>query len=228
MPSTTATVGALLHEDIAPGIATQVNNETPLLDSFTTVKNARVVGRMRVRGVRVNRNRGGYYTAESGAPPVAGTPQIEEMRVPLKYYHHAMSFTKQVLDTSETDKGAFEDVMRLGSEDIVDGIKVQRNQALWSDGRGVRCLVNGAASSTTQTVDSPGGIAGASDGTRFLNVGDWICFVTPAGALRLTTAHRVTAVLSETQITISPTASTTDNDFIAKCVETSGTLTIEN
>lgn len=227
MPSTTATVGALLHEDIAPGIANQLNNETPLLDSFTDVKNARVVGRNRVRGVRVNRNRGGYYTAEGGTPPTAQTVQIEEMRVPLKYYHHAMSFTKQVLDASETDRGAFEDVMRLGSEDIVDGIKIQRNQALWGDGKGVRCLINGAASSTTQTVDSPGGIAGADDGTRFLNVGDYICFVNPAGSLRLTTVHQITQILSGTQFVITPTASTTDNDYVVKCAYTSGTLTID-
>ena len=229
MPSTTATVGALLHEDIAPGIANQLNNETPALDSFTTVKNARIVGRNRVRGVRVNRNRGGYYTAEGGAPPVAGTPQIEEMRVPLRYYHHAMSFTKQVLDASETDKGAFEDVMRLGSEDIVDGIKRQRNQALWGDGRGVRCLVNGTVTASgTIIADAPGGIAGADDGTRYLNVGDWVGFVTPAGALRVATAHRITAINSSTTFTITPTVTLVDNDLCVKCVETAGALTIEN
>ena len=228
MPSNTATVGALLQEQIQPGIVNQLNNETPLLDSFENTTDTAILGNYKVRGIRVNRNRGGYYTAEGGAPPVAGTVEIQRLMIPERFYHHALSFTEQVLNASRSTEGAFADAFRLGTEDVQEVLRIKRNQSLWGDGRGVLALVNGASSSTTQTLDAPGGIAGADDGTRFLNVGDWIGFVNPAGSLRLTTAHQVTSVTSATQIVISPTASTTDNDYIVTSVETTGTLTIGN
>lgn len=228
MGNRTDTVGSLLRDVYAPGYETLINTETPFVDAFDTQTSARIVGRTRVRGVRVNRNRGGYYAAESGAPPVAGHVQIEELKVPLRYYYHATQYSEQVLDASQTDEGAFGDVMRIGQEDLLDGIRMQRAFALWHNGTGVRALVNGAASSTTQTFDSPGGIAGNDDGTRFLNEGDWICFVTSGGALRAATAHKITSVVSDTQVVVSPTVSTTDNDYVVRCVETSGTLSIDD
>jgi len=228
MPSYTSTVGALLKEQVEPGIVNQLNNDTAILDSFSNETDTAILGTAKVRGIRVNRNRGGYYTAEGGAPPVPGTVEIQRLVIPERYYHHAMGFSEQVLNASRSNEGAFADAYRLGVEDVQDGLKRKRNQSLWGWGTGIAALVNGAASSTTQTLDAPGGIAGADDGNRFLNVGDWVGFVNPNGNLRLTTAHKVTGLTGSTQITISPTASTTDNDYLVSCVETSGTLTIGN
>jgi len=64
--SSTSTLGGILKEDIEPGIINELNNETPLLDSFGTGR--AIGGKGLVKGIRLNRNRGGYYTAEGGAP----------------------------------------------------------------------------------------------------------------------------------------------------------------
>ena len=228
MGSTTATVGALLKEQVEPGIQTQLQNETPILDSFSDVTDTAILGTYKVRGVRVNRNRGGHYTAEGGSPPVAGSVDIQRLMIPERYYHHALQFTEQVLNSSKSTEGAFADAFRLGVEDLQDGLRVRRNQTLWGDGRSILALANGAVTTTAVTCDAPGGIAGADDGTRFINVGDWVCAVTPAGALRQAVAYEVVAVTGANTFTLGATATWTDNDFICKCLQTTGTLTLAN
>ncbi len=228
MPNNTSTVGMLLKEQVEPGLVNELNTELPLLESFEKDTGTAILGSYKVRGIQVNRNWGGYYTAEGGAPPVSGAVEIQKLMIPERFYHHALSFTEQILNASKGTDGAFEDVFTLGVADLHEVIKFKRGQSIWGDGRGVLALVNGAASSTTQTFDSPGGVAGADDGTRFLNKGQWVGFVNPAGSLRLTTAHQITNVPTSSTITITPTASTTDNDYLVSCVETSGTLTLGN
>lgn len=226
MPSFTSTVGALLKEQVEPGIVNQLNNETPLLDSFEDTTDTAILGQYKVRGIRVNRNRGGYYTAEGGPPPVAGTVEIQRLLIPERYYHHAISFSEQVLNASKSNDGAFADAFRLGTEDVQEVLRLQRNQSLWGDGRGILALVNGAATTTTVTVDSPGGIPGADDGTRFINRGDYVAAVTPAGGLRQTTAYEVVDVPTSSTFTTGAAVTWTDNDYVVKCVQTTGTLTI--
>jgi len=226
MPSNTSTVGALLHEEVEPGIVNQLNNETPLLDSFENTTDTAILGNYKVRGIQVNRNRGGMYTAEGGPIPVAGSVEIQRLMIPERFYHAPLSFTEQVLNATRSAEGAFADVFRLGVDDLQEGLRIRRNQMLWGDGRGVLALVNGGAAAVTQTLDSPGGIAGADDGVRFLNVGDWIGFVIPGGGLRVATAHEVTGIPTANTVTLNPTVTTIDNDFVVKAVQTAGVLTI--
>jgi len=224
--STTSTLGGILKEDIEPGIINELNNETPLLDSFGTGKP--IGGKGLVKGIRLNRNRGGYYTAEGGAPPVAGTPEIGELLIPNRYYHHAWSITKQLMEASTTGEAAFADAMEIGMQDVKEVLQQRRNQAFWGDGRGVLALCNGAATTTTITLDAPGGLSGSDDGSRFFNVDDWIAGVNPTGALRQTTAYRVTGVPTSATITVNSAVTWSDNDFVVRCVQTSSTLTIGN
>jgi hypothetical protein len=72
------------------------------------------------------------------------------------------------------------------------------------------------------------GIAGANDGTRFINVGDYVAAVNPIGTLRQTTAYQVTGLTSDTVFTTGAAVTWSDNDYIVKCVETTGTLAIGN
>jgi hypothetical protein len=228
MPSNTSTVGALLKEQIEPGLVNQLNTETPLLDSFSKGGETPILGKYKVKGVKVNRNRGGYYTAESGAIPVAGTVEIQNLMIPERFYHHAVSFTEQVLNASRSNEAAFADVMAINMDDVKETVRQRRNRGLWGDGRGIQCLVNGAATTTTVTVDAPGGIAGADDGTRFLNVGDWVAAVNPAGGLRQAVAYRVETVPTASTFTTNAAVTWSDNDYVVRCVETTGTLTIGN
>ena len=177
--STTARMNAMLIEDIEPGIISELNDETPILDSLGTGKP--IKGKGIRKGIQVNRNRGGYYTAELGAPPVAGVPEIQELLIKNSYYHHSFSISKQLMDASDSSEGSLADYMEIGMRDVKEVLAQRRNTAFWGWGSDVLALVNGAANSATQTLDAPGGIAGADDGSRFFNVDDWVTFVNPAG-----------------------------------------------
>jgi hypothetical protein len=86
-------------------------------------------------------------------------------------------------------------------------------------------LVNGTATSTTQTVDAPGGWAGATNGARFINKGAILATINPAtGALRASTATTVqNYAAAGTTITVSPSVTWTDNDYIVRAANTSVT-----
>lgn len=226
MPATTATLGGLLKEDIEPGIISELNDEAPLVDSFATGKPIR--GKGLVKGIKVNRNRGGYYTAESGGPPVAGTPEIQDLLIPNSYYHHAWSITKQLMEASAAGEASFGDAMEIGMQDVKDVLLQRRNAAFWGWRSGVLCLCNGAATTTTVTVDGPGGIAGADDGSRFVNVDDWVAGVNPVGSLRQAVAYRVTGVPTSATFTVNAAVTWSDNDYVVRCQQTTGALTIGN
>ena len=229
MPSNLATANGLLKDVYEKGIENELNNETPGLDMFEEANDTQMVGRQYIKGVRVNRNRGGYWTAEGGTPPTAGRQDIQNFLIPQRYYHHAVQFSKQVMDATKTTAGALEDAMQLEMEGCVDDLRVQHNWAMWGDGRGIRAIISPGASSTTQTLIGPGGVTQTSNTNRFLNVDDYIGFVVPTtGALRLTTVHKITALPSSTTILIDPTANTTTNDYVVKVAYTAGTLAIDD
>lgn len=228
--STTGSVGALLQEQITPGIVNQTNTETPLLDSFGGAGDMAILGKYKVRGIKVNRNRGSYYTAEGGAPPVAGTIEIQNLMIPERYHHSAVSFTEQVLNASRSNEAAFGDVMRLNMQDVQETLRMKRNQMLWGDGRGILCYAAGAITTTSGDVDNPNGVNASetNDGTRFLQPGMWIAAVNPIGALRQTTAYKVESVVDHNTFIANATMTFSNNDYIVECVETTGTLTLAN
>jgi len=232
MPANTSTLDALLKEDYGPALRTQLNDETPELELFES-DSSPWQGRERLEAIHVNRNRGSYFSAEGGNIPTAGRQQIENMRVPMRYHHGAINITKQLMVASRSSEGAFARGMRLEMDRLLDDMRVQRRFAIWGDGRGVRCLVNGGHGTiTTLTVDSPGGFAGATNGARFLNVGDRIGFILPTtGALRAGGTREISAVAAAgTNVTVSAALDTAvdDNDIVVKAYGTDASLAVGN
>jgi len=216
---------------MGPVLTSELNNECPAMDWFEKVDDVKWQGKIHVEPIHLNRNRGSYWTAEGGAPPTAGNQVLEHLRIPVRHFHGACRFTVQAIKASQSDKGAFARLMRLEMDNIINDMRVNRNFALWGDGRGIRAFVAGTTATTTLEVDSPGGIAGADHGTRFLNVGDHICFVTPAtGALSGTLTFRIDAVNSDgTDVTLDAIPGVEDdNDWIVKAYGPDATLDIND
>lgn len=232
MPANTATLDALLKEDYGPAIRSQLNDECPELELFERDATP-WQGRERLEAVHVNRNRGSYFTAEGGSIPTAGRQQIENMRIPMRYHHGGIQITKQLMVASRSSEGAFARGMRLEMDRLLDDLRVQRRYAIWGDGRAVRCLVNGdPGTGVTITVDAPGGIAGATNGARFINVGDNVSFVDPiGGALRAGGTRLVTGVAAAgTTFMISAVcdAAVGDNDYVVKAYGADASIVIGN
>lgn len=233
MPADLSTMATLLKEDYGVGLKNQLADETPVLDLFEREDNATWEGREHVETVHVNRNRGVYASAEGGAAPTAGNQQIENFRIPIRYLHGGIRITTQLIKASRSNKGSFARGMQLEMDRLLDDLRVQRLFYIWHDGRGVRALLNGdPGTTTTYTLDSPGGVAGPDHGNRFLNVGDQIAVVDPAtGTLRAGGTRRVTAIASGgTTVTISAAAdgALADNDFIVKTYGADASLAIGN
>jgi hypothetical protein len=92
-------------------------------------------------------------------------------------------------------------------------------------GAGVLALVNDATPSgaVQVSVDAPGGVAGATNGARFLQKGMYVQFVNPSGgALRSGTARRIDVIAADgTTVDLNATcdASVAENDYIVQAAK---------
>lgn len=230
MGVTTASLGDFLINKAAPTIKTQLPNEVPMLKSFQDATDeVDFTGREAQLRITVNRNRGGYATAEGGKPPEAGTMKYEMFRIPMRYGHYQIQYTKQAEVSS---KGGVA-MLRSEMKGMMDAMKRNESFYIMGDGRGVRALINGdPGTGTTLTLDSPGGFAGANHGNRFLNEGDYIAAINPAtGALRAGGTRQITARnAAGTTVTVNAAidAAWADNDYIVKAWGNDASLIISN
>lgn len=205
-------------------VAEQVNNRNPLKDLFKT-ENKGFTGREVVYSSHVGRNVSPMFVGEDSAFADAGNQSHIQIRVGQKKLMARVRMTYEAMKDSMSSEGAFKAARRDEMDSLIQDIARREEYALATDGRGILCLVNGAANSATQTLDSPGGVTGADFGNRFLQVGMYIGFVNPAtGTLRSSSAKKVTAISSDgTQVTLDSAFNSTDNDYIVQVANSSVT-----
>jgi len=169
---------------------------------------------------RVGRNHGSGYGAEMGALPAAGRQQYVPTRIPMRYFYGRVQFSAQVMKASEGPRNAFAPVMDQEMDGIIRDMSAERGRVIFGDGRGILALVNGTSTTATVTVDSPGGIAGATNGARFINPGQILATITPAtGALVSSSGMTVQSVpAAGTTFTRNDTTSIADNEYIVKAM----------
>ena len=233
MPADLSTVQDYLKTKFGPAIVSQLNDETPLRDRFFTDAGQEWVGQEVTYPVHVNRNRGVMATAEGGNLPSAGAQKMEKWHIPLRFIHGRVQFTGQAIKQSKSNPGAWARTMTLEMERLVEDLELQCEFYYFGYGQGVRCLTQGdPGTGTTITVDSPGNVAGATHGNRFINVGDYVVFINAVtGALRAGGTRLVTAVnAAGTTFTIDAACDTDvgDNDFVVKAYGSDASITIEN
>lgn len=204
-----------------------------LLNSRTVTRNRfkKETGSWEGRVVRyplnVGRNQGTMFTSENGTLPDAGNQTYVEHQVPIRYAHGRIQLSIQVIKHSRSNKGAFKRAMDQEMQGVVRDLSNKLNRVMFGWGLGVVALVNEATPSgnTTLIVDAPGGVAGATNGARWLQVGMKIHFVNPGtGLLRSGAARNITAVATDgTNVTVdsAPDASVADNDYIVQAAKLS-------
>ena len=234
MPADTSTLDAVLKDNYGPAIVSQLVDDFPMLQLFNDGDMSAFDGRNAVYPARTNRNRGVMSTAERGNLPTAGQTQQVEVRIPMRYVHGRIQLTAQAIKLSKTNEGAFVRALQNEMDDLVDSLRMQLEFYLLHDGRGIRALVNGTATSVTQTVDTPGGAsttgATATHGNRYLNIGDWIAGINPATGLPRPagTAQITNIAAGGTTITLSASATFTDNDLIVKAYGSDAAVDVTN
>jgi len=204
-----------------------------LLNSRTVTRNRfkKETGSWEGRQVRyplnVDRNQGTMFTSENGTLPDAGQQAYVETQIPIRYAHSRIQLSIQVIKHSRSNKGAFKRAMDQEMQGVVRDLSNKLNRVMFGWGLGVLALVNEATPSgdTSLIVDAPGGVAGVTNGARWLQVGQKIHFVNPGtGLLRSGAARNITAIASAgTSVTVSsaPDASVADNDYIVQAAKLS-------
>jgi hypothetical protein len=164
------------------------------------------------------------FTSENGTLPDAGNQEYIEHQVPIRYAHGRIQLSIQVIKHSRSNKGAFKRAMDQEMAGVVRDLSNKLNRAMFGYGSGVLCLLNGdPGTTTTLTLDSPGNVAGAINGGRWIQKNMYIHIVNPTGpAIRSGTARKVTAVANDgltCTIDAAADASYADNDFVVQAAK---------
>ena len=208
-----------LLKDYVPSdeVAEQINNMFPLKDLFKTESEG-FSGREVIRAAKVARNTSPMFVSEDSAFADAGNQTTVQHRIGQKKIMGRVRLTYEAMHDSLSSKAAYKSARKDEMESLVNDIALREEAALGSDGRGVLALVNGTASSATQTLDAPAGMTGADWGNRFFQVGMWVGTVNPAsGALVSSSVAKVTSVAAAgTTIGLSASVSWTDNHYVVQ------------
>ena len=221
MPQDTAAYDAALKTVYEGGIRELIPTKVRLYNKFKERDAKDWGGRYVEFPARVGRNQGSGFASERGQLPAAGAQQYATVRIPMRYQYGRMQLSAQVMKASQGSKAAFAPAMEQEMDGLIKDMTAEMGRAICYDGRGILALTNGDPGATsTVTVDSPGGVAGATNGARFINPGQRITFVNPGtGAVRASAVEDVVTVpAAGTTFTTGTTAvaAIADNDYIVK------------
>lgn len=221
----------VLKIDYEKGIIDSLNDEQPTL-SWIKTDSESWTGQQVQFPVRLKRNLSAAATTEGYKMHTPGKQTYKDWIIPCKTNHGRIRLTMQVMKASEKSKGAF--ARALGSEidGLVEDMANYRGRVIFGFGKGVLCLVNGDPGvGTTITVDAPHGVAGSSNGARYIQVGQYMAFINPStGAIRTGGARTVDTVASDGNsftITAACDASVADNDQVVIAMDSTTSDVLE-
>jgi hypothetical protein len=223
---TVTNIDALLKEVYQGPVSDQLNSETRLLNLFKRQQVRPWEGRVIIEPIRTGRNEGVLATAEDGALPVAGRQTPNKWQIPIRFLHGRISITAQAIKHSRSNRGAFVRALEFELSGLVNDLADDRNRILAGYGSGILCLVNGdPGTGTTITTDAPGGVTGATNGTRFIQPNMEIAFIVPGGTTLRAGGTRIVASVTDSadfEITAAADAAVLDDDEVCRATSASG------
>lgn len=221
--ATTASIDGLLKENYESFIAENVNNRNPLKEVFKT-ESVPYGGRETVYDAHVSRNTSPMFTGEDGAFAEAGVQGHVQIRVGQKKLMGRVRLTPEAMYDTSKGEYAWRQARKDEMDNLIKDLARREEYSLNLDGRGVLALVNGAATSATQTVDAPGGITNANFGNRFVLAGTYVGYVNPStGTLRSPIAKVASVSSDGTQFVATASHTTVDNDYVVQAANSSVT-----
>ena len=221
-----AGIGALLKEVYEGPLADQLNSMTYLLDLFKRQKVRSWEGKFIIEPIRTGRNEGVMATAEDGILPAAGKQTTQKWTIPIRFLHGRVELTAQSIKAAKSNRGSFVRTLKFELNGLVDDLADDRNRIIAGYGSGILALTTAdPGSGTTWAVDAPGGVAGAVNGTRFLQVGMKFAAVAPGTTtIRDGTIYEVASITSDTgfESTAAADAAVIANDEICRASDAGG------
>lgn len=222
-----------LYKDVfEDGIAEGVNNSNPLQEIFKMEEVDYDGGKGHTFDAHVGRNPSPMFVAEDGAFATAGAQRHIQGTVDVRKMMARLRLTQEAMDDSTKSVAAWKSAKKDEMTRIIDDIAKREEFSLSCDGKGVFCLLAGdpGTSSTTIEVDSPGNIAGANFGNRFLQKGMYLAAINPAdGSIRAGISKVVDVNEDGTDYTAAAVTDTAwaDNDYLVQAANASVTDNID-
>lgn len=220
MPQTdTSSYSAALKIVFGPKLIEELVTTCPLVSRFEKADMLQWEGRDTIEyPLHVGRNQGFAYGRERGPIAVAGAEEFVSFKVPLMTGWGRLNISGKVMKVSQSSKGSWKRALQNAYDGLRMAFLRDKNRILFHDGRGVLALVAGGGDGTTTlAVDSPGGVAGAVNGARYLKKG-MLVGISNATGTSLTAVRTVTGIAAAgTSITLDQGTSSTqapDNGFI--------------
>ena len=229
MPATITTIDAILKEVYEKRLIEILNNKCIARQKFKKESGSWEGRRVRYP-VNLARNQGVMATTEGGTLPDAGNQTVVETQIPIRFNHGRIQLTIQTIKHSRSNKGAFKRALDMEMQGLVKDLSRDLNRQMFGWGAGILALVNEGSPSgdTTLEVDAPGGVAGSTNGNRFLFPNMNIAFVNPSnGAIRSGGARTVSSKNADgTDVTLNsaPDAAVQNNDYIVRAAKSSSTV----
>lgn len=157
MPATLATVDAILKEVYGPRIENQLQNEVVLprrIERTSDGVTSNVGGKYVDFPVKVKRNTGIGYRAESGQLPASGNQGYAEVHVPLRYGYGRVRYTGQLMELAKTNVQAFTNAVEAENEGLKDDIAKDSSRIIYGNGSGLMATLADTATSATHLVDN--------------------------------------------------------------------------
>jgi hypothetical protein len=228
MGETLSNLDGILKDVYQNVVTEQIAMFSPIAEKFEEVTEFEFDGRLARESAIMSLNEGVGAVGEAGNLPTAGNFDPQQFTIGMKYVYGSFQMTKQMMESAVSTKGAFKNAMNYSMDSLIRNMKRERARMMWGNGTGVIALVNGtmATSTTTITVDSPGGVAGTLGGTRFMRKGMALAQVAATDGSFVQKLNTITAVSATgTNVTVAAiAASAADNDFVVRANITTPTV----
>ena len=127
------TLSSVLKDFYLGPIVNQLNNEVLALTTFQKSQ-VEWQGKKAIMPVKVGRNTGVGFVAESGALPTAGNQQYADLQINARYVYGRFTVTGQSISASKTNAGAFVQALSSEMDGIVEDVKNSSDRACFSGG----------------------------------------------------------------------------------------------
>lgn len=205
-PNTLAKADAVLKEIYEPGLAKQLNNETPTLARIEKtgdgVQTGPLGGKYVKFAIEISGNHGHGARRENEALPRARTSTRTTGTRGLTYQYGAIEITGPTMRLADTNEQAFFSVLDDETESLKTSLKKDLNRQMYGTTAGI--LVT-AASGTTTTIVAPNADVKYIQQDHYIDIwNDSLTAFDPAGPFTVTSVVRGA---SDTTVTFSPAAS---------------------
>jgi hypothetical protein len=214
----TATIDGLLKDYIEDYIQEGVNNANPLKDIIEEKATDKAYGgRQFVYDAHVTRNISPMHTAEYGLFAEAGVQGHVQVKGDVRKLMGRVLLSPEAMADSARSEMAWEDARTNEFDNLIKDLARREEIDLSLDGRGVLCRINAGGPAQALITDSPGGVSGATFGTRYVRQGINIAAINPAtGGIRagINQVSSLTTDGTTINLATAPDGSWADNDYL--------------